>query len=192
MNIFVTSDLHFNHIQPFLYEPRGFPSVAEMNETIVNNWNSIVQPDDIVYNLGDIAMNDVDGAIPFIQRLNGFQKWLRGNHDTIGKIDKILAACHNIGLLSVPESSYATIIKYNKLSIYMSHYPTITANYDEKHFSQHVISLHGHTHSNKKFETDSPFLYNVCLDAHNCYPVPIEEVISDVREQWEKIKDSTP
>ena len=63
MSIFVTSDLHFCHDRDFLYEPRGFKSVHEMNEAIVKNWNSIIQPEDDVYVLGDLMLNDNDRGL---------------------------------------------------------------------------------------------------------------------------------
>ena len=31
-NIFLTSDLHLSHIKSFLWEPRGFTNVEEMNK----------------------------------------------------------------------------------------------------------------------------------------------------------------
>lgn len=38
------------------FAPRPFLSVEEMNETIINNWNKRVSPNDVVYHLGDIAI----------------------------------------------------------------------------------------------------------------------------------------
>ena len=37
--IYLTSDLHLNHNRGFIYEPRGFHSVEEMNEAIIDLWN---------------------------------------------------------------------------------------------------------------------------------------------------------
>ena len=34
MAIYLTSDWHFCHNQPFLYEPRGFKNIEEMNDII--------------------------------------------------------------------------------------------------------------------------------------------------------------
>ena len=42
-----------------------------MNEAIVEKWNKLVKPDDIVYHLGDIALNDMNEAIKSIKKLNG-------------------------------------------------------------------------------------------------------------------------
>ena len=56
---YVTADTHFFHsdllgIDDFA--PRPFPNVEAMNQTIIDNWNAKVGPDDTVYHLGDIAL----------------------------------------------------------------------------------------------------------------------------------------
>ena len=35
--IYFTSDWHFCHNKPFIYESRGFKSIEEMNEIIIEN-----------------------------------------------------------------------------------------------------------------------------------------------------------
>lgn len=186
---FFTSDLHINHLPEFLWGPRGFNCVEEMNEAIVERWNSVVKTDDVIYNLGDMAMNDIEGAIPYLERLNGTQIWIFGNHDSVNKIKLITMYCENIQSLDMlNHNSYATMLKHGKLTLYLSHYPTLTTNYDDKHFSQHVISLHGHTHQKTNWlQPKNPFLYHVGMDSHNCTPVHIEEVISDIRNRWNEI-----
>ena len=109
--IFVTSDLHICHNKPFLYEPRGFTSIEEMNEAIVERWNSVVRPDDTVWNLGDFALNDIDAAIPYIRRLNGNIMWIAGNHDGSAKIDKILTECYD---KDISYCGYAEMLKIHK------------------------------------------------------------------------------
>ena len=76
MEIFFTADTHFCHGKSFLYEPRGFTNVNEMNETIVERWNSVVKPEDEVYHLGDFALNgewNLQGEQQGEQHLNGGQ-----------------------------------------------------------------------------------------------------------------------
>ena len=180
--IFFTSDLHLNHDKPFLYEPRGFTNVKEMNEAIIENWNSVVKPGDIVYNLGDSLMGDKAEGIELYKKLNGTSFMIWGNHCSDNKKNLLAEHCHIVG------GWYAWLIKYGKLSIYMSHYPTLTSNYDQKHFSQHVLSLHGHTHQRTNWlDPKNPFLYHVGLDSHNNTPVHIDEVITDIRQRWEEI-----
>ena len=184
--IYLTSDTHFSHKPEFLWGPRGFSSAKEMNEIIVEKWNSIVKSDDIIYHLGDMALTDTVDAITYIKKLNGFIWWIRGNHDSRSKVEEITKECKNISLISNPEASWATMFKYNnKITCYLSHYPTLTANYDEKHFNQHVIALHGHTHQQANFlYPNNPFCYHVGMDSHDCKPVNIEEIIGEVRQRW--------
>lgn len=194
-NIWFTSDLHMMHNKGFLYEPRGFTNEKDMCEAIVENWNKVVKEDDIVYDLGDIALSDVQTAVKYIKKLNGKHFLIRGNHDTDSKIDLITHTCYD----KFYDVCWADLIKYDKYKFYLSHYPTLTCNYDDKKFSQHVINLHGHTHQQVNWlYADNPFMYHVGLDSHNCTPVHIDEVITDIRNRWnaqgqlhEKYKEDT-
>ena len=47
--IFVTSDTHFNHKNIIEYCKRPFKDTLEMNEYIIEKWNSVVKDEDIVY-----------------------------------------------------------------------------------------------------------------------------------------------
>lgn len=180
--IFFTSDTHFGHQPEFLWKPRGFSSVEEMDETIIENWNKVVKLNDIVYHLGDTMLNDNAHGLECFKRLNGQIFMIWGNHDSDTRKNLLAEYCHIVG------GWYAWLIKYGKFSIYMSHYPTLTSNYDQKHFSQHVLSLHGHTHQRTNWlDSKNPFLYHVGLDSHNNTPVHIDEVISDIRQRWEEI-----
>ena len=180
-NVFFSSDTHFCHNQPFLYEPRGFQSVEEMNEVIIQRWNKVVKPDDVVYHLGDIMLNNDIKGIECFRRLNGQIFLIYGNHDTDRRKNLIAAECP----YKMIGGWYAIPIKYGKFSFFLSHYPTITANFDDKHFNQHVINLHGHTHQQTNFLNQSnPFMYHV---SHNCEPVHIDDIIKDIREEWKKL-----
>lgn len=182
--IFFTSDTHFGHGKSFLFEPRGFSSVEEMNEAIIENWNKVVKPTDIVYHLGDTMLSDNTCGLECFKRLNGQIFLIYGNHDTDARKNLLFTELSGKML----GGWYAWVIKYGKLSIYMSHYPTITSNFDQKHFSQHVIAVHGHTHQRTNWlDPKNPFLYHVGLDSHNNTPVHIDEVITDIRQRWEEI-----
>lgn len=182
--IFFTSDTHFGHQPEFLWKPRGFSSVEEMDEAIIENWNKVVPKDGIVYHLGDTMLNDNVHGLECFKRLNGQIFLIYGNHDTDARKNLLFTELSGKML----GGWYAWLIKYNKLSIYMSHYPSLTANYDQKHFSQHVLSLHGHSHQRTNWlDPKNPFLYHVGLDSHNNTPVHIDEVIADIRQRWEEI-----
>ena len=54
------SDLHLGHANVLKFDQRPFLTLNEMHETIINNWNSVVDKTDDVYILGDFAWkNDV-------------------------------------------------------------------------------------------------------------------------------------
>ena len=178
--LFFTSDTHFSHNKEFLYEPRGFSTIEEMNEQIVQNWNEIVQPSDIVYHLGDIALTDTTAAIPYIKRLNGHIIWILGNHDTTSKIEQIIAHCHNIQLVGALNTSYSTVIKDGKWRFYLSHYPVKFGNFDEIKEKKNWC-LCGHMHTQDKFSDMKDKCYHVELDAHACYPISLEEIKSDLK-----------
>ena len=180
MDIWFTSDLHLCHDKAFLWSPRGFKDQFEMNEAIVENWNKVVKKDDLVYDLGDLALTDLAAALPIIKKLNGTHHWILGNHDTKKKVDVIMEECPMVW-----EEGYAYVLKEGKYSFYLSHYPTLTANFDDKKFSRHVINLHGHTHQQTNWlQDDNPFMYHVGMDSHNRTPVHIDEVITDIKNRY--------
>lgn len=180
--IFFTSDTHLGHDKDFIWQARGFSCVEEMNEAIVENWNSIVKPDDIVYHCGDIILGNKEHSIEYVKRLNGQIYMIWGNHDVDTCKNLLMAEANIIG------GWYAQMIKYKKLNIYLSHYPTLVDNYDDKKFNRHIINLHGHTHQkNNWYQLDNPFIYHVGVDSHNCTPVHIETVITDIKNAWELI-----
>ena len=186
--IWFTSDLHMMHNKGFLYEPRGFTNEKDMCEALVENWNKVVKPEDTVYDLGDMALSDVETATKYISKLNGRHFWIQGNHDTDNKIDYIINECWD----KVDYCGWAQVLKHGKYRFYLSHYPTLTANFDEKHFSQHVISLHGHTHQRTNWlQLENPFLYHVGVDSHNCMPVHIDEIIADIKNRWNELGNNT-
>ena len=184
-DIWFTSDTHFSHTPEFLWGPRGFSNVSEMNEAIIERWNSVVKPEDIVYHLGDVMLSDNITGMECFKRLNGQIFLIYGNHDTDTRKNLLFTELRGKML----GGWHAWLIKYDKFSIYMSHYPTLTANYDEKHFNQHVINLHGHTHQQANFlYPNNPFMYHVGVDSHNCTPVHIDEVMADIRNRWNDLQ----
>lgn len=85
--IFFTSDLHFNHDREFIFGPRGFKTVQEMNEGLIRNWNEIVGKGDDIYVLGDFFLGTDYGYIKeVLNKLNDHIHLIIGNHDTPSKI----------------------------------------------------------------------------------------------------------
>ena len=178
--IWFISDTHFNHDREFCWGPRGFKNIEESNRTIFSNWNEKIGVDDDVYMLGDFFLGrDNDYVEKTLAKLNGRIHLIIGNHDTPAKL-RIYAKAKN-----VVEIAWSTQIEYNGRKFYLSHYPTLTADLNSN--PDHcVFGIFGHTHSKNKFYEDRPYMYNVAVDAHNNYPVSIEEVYNDIQEEIKK------
>lgn len=178
-NIYFISDLHFGHDKAFLYEPRGFKSIKEHDEAIIERWNKVVGKDDIVYVLGDLCLGGEEGTKHIkekIDRLNGMITIVTGNHDSPPRIEEY-CKCKNV--VSVCDGLK---IKYGDRKFFLSHYPAITAGL-EADPKTCEISLHGHLHTKNVFYEDRPNMYNVCCNAHNCTPVHIDTILEDFNKK---------
>ena len=177
--IFLTSDLHFGHDRDFLWGPRGFQSIHEHDEVIIRNWNLTVNPEDTVYVLGDSMLLDDEHGLRCLRRLYGNIKLIRGNHDSSTRWKKY-AQLPNVELLGLTAN-----LKYDKYNFYLSHYPTITSNFDvDKPLIRRVINLCGHSHTDDPFvDFDKGLIYHVELDAHNNTPVLIDDAITDIKKR---------
>lgn len=80
-NIFFISDTHFGdkEVLNFDKKTRPFKKIGYHDHTIIENWNKIVSPKDIVWHLGDVAFRK--GSLRIIPKLNGIKKLILGNHD---------------------------------------------------------------------------------------------------------------
>lgn len=173
--IYLTSDLHFCHDREFLFKPRGFENVYDMNEAIVKNWNETIDMEDDVYVLGDLMLNNNYEGARLIKNLKGKIHIILGNHDT----DARMGLYENF--YNVVEVLYATMIHYNGYHFYLSHFPTVTSNLEKENLKQCTINLYGHTHQKTNFYNDMPFMYHVGLDSHNCTPVSLDDIIEDCK-----------
>lgn len=179
--IWLTSDLHLFHNKDFIYEPRGFASIEAMNEAIERNWNDTVNNDDEVYILGDLMVggkavsNEV--GMEVVRRLKGKKHIIIGNHDTNTRIKLYQQEA------SIVEVQYAKMMRYKGRSLYLSHYPTFTANLEHEKPKQWIINFFGHTHTKERFFNGIPFMYNVALDAHDNRPVLLDDALREIKER---------
>lgn len=87
-SVFTISDLHLNHKNIIAYcnRPFNIRNVLEMNTVLINNWNNVIKPDDLVFFVGDMALGSSDKFIP---KLNGHIFFIRGNHDKTSDPDSL-------------------------------------------------------------------------------------------------------
>jgi calcineurin-like phosphoesterase family protein len=141
--IHFTSDTHFSHKNILKFCPtRPGKDIKEMNEALIDNWNKVVKPTDVVYHLGDIIFdfNDIKEVFP---RLNGSIDFLTGNHDRSKAIDDIVKL--NPSKFTNLNTSYQEVYMGKGMPLMvLCHYPMRTWN-KSYHGSIH---LHGHVHGN--------------------------------------------
>ena len=174
--IYFTSDWHFNHDKDFIWKKRGYNSVEEMNDDLINKICSTLDEGDELWVLGDLVMGDIDNAAAVLSRIPYSVHFLVGNHDTLRRVNLY----DSLGWVNHERAIQVTDGNWD---FYLSHYPTVTMNYDDVKKHHPLINLHGHTHYQNKFYNDNPYMYNVGVDSQNGYPVSIDKIKADIKEK---------
>lgn len=164
--VFVISDTHFWHRNIIKYCDRPFFSVCEMNDAMIERWNSVVGSDDIVIFCGDFcfARKSVAADVTryLTESLNGIKIIVKGNHDF-----KKLQYCQ---LGWVAEF-------YQELSLRDTQF--IHVPFDlESRGKQFAIVFYGHVH-NHTVEDQPGNCYNVSADVLNFTPWDITHLLTD-------------
>lgn len=153
-NIFFWSDTHFNHRcehwQVPLWKARGFKSVDEHTEGLINRWNYKITPDSVAFHLGDFifGFNSIDNFKSIVQRLNFKELYIMpGNHNSGWKQvfeeqkGNIWYINSNKRVIFIP--NYLEVVAGNNFLV-LSHYPILSFNSQAKG----AICLYGHVHGN--------------------------------------------
>jgi len=80
MTIWFTSDQHYGHANIIKYCGRPYSNTQEMELDLIAKFNAVVKPEDVVWHLGDFAMNE-DVVPQILPRLLGQHRLVAGNHD---------------------------------------------------------------------------------------------------------------
>jgi calcineurin-like phosphoesterase family protein len=179
MATYYTSDTHFGHANIITYSKRPFKDVPHMTEMMIAAWNSVVQPGDMVYHLGDFAMGPKGEHAGFLKRLNGYKVLIRGNHDQ--SHEKMLAQGWDEVYISKEEV-------IDGLRVYMAHVPPRALDpYGDRFYKteftpeppEHDIWLCGHVH--EKFLRRGKVI-NVGVDRWDFKPRTFQELLTAVDE----------
>ena len=164
--VFVVSDMHFDHKNIIKYSDRPFSSVRDMNEKLIDRWNSRVRKGDRVYYLGDMTLRRSGAIDSWLSELHGEVRFIRGNHD----LDTITRA-------EVIEDRFP--IKYGGYEFLLMHDPSRPPDWDG-------WIIHGDKHNN------SPIRYpdinkrnktiNVCVEYTDYTPMNLDEIIAKISE----------
>lgn len=164
MSVYFTSDTHFGHANIIKYSKRPFNNVDDMDATLIRNWNSVVNHDDVVYHLGDFAVGG-GPARPYINRLNGTIYFCWGNHD------KRLSDVKYWGPPKVYGIDHIIHADVDGQHIVLCHYAMKVWNKSHKG----AWHLYGHSHGSLPDDPNSLSL-DVGVDCWNFTPVSMQQL----------------
>jgi calcineurin-like phosphoesterase family protein len=141
-----------------------------MNRALLENWNSVVKPDDTTYILGDLGFGDYRAII---ERLNGKIVAIQGSHDKqINRYSSRFESIHTLLDLVI-----------DKQPVTLCHYAMRT--WHRSHFN--AWHCYGHSHGTLKGEGKS---MDVGVDTHNYTPyswVEICEIMNGKPDNFNKV-----
>jgi len=158
MAYFFTSDEHFGHKNIIKYCNRPFSSVEEMDETLIDNFNSKISDDDVTVHLGDFCLYKSVNRVEtnYIDRLNGEHIFIMGSHD------KWLSNLN-------PKSIFECQI--DNTYIVGCHY--LMKIWPLSHYGSWLLFGHSHGASNNLIEGKQ---HDVGVDNNNYYPLSFNEI----------------
>lgn len=165
MKRYVISDLHLGHKAILQYRTQ-FATLDDMHDTIINNWNNIVTPQDKVYILGDVAWNKQ--SLVLLDSMNGKKVLIKGNHDIlplkeyVKYFDDIRGAMEYKGCI-------------------LTHIPV-----HDSQLNRFKLNIHGHLHDQLielspedqscNYSVYDDRYFNVCCEQINYTPVLLDEI----------------
>lgn len=161
--IFFTSDTHFFHNNFLKFKDdndqliRPFSSVEEMNELMVERWNSVVRDGDKIYHLGDVTFDYGEDFRLLMSRLRGGKRLILGNHDMI-KGTNLISFFKKVGLWRL----------FKDENFVCSHIPL-----RPDQMRKVAFNVHGHIHERTMTE---PQYVNVCVEQTDYTPVSLDQI----------------
>lgn len=174
MSTWFTSDSHFYHDNILKYCPnRGmiWKNADEMNEGLIEKWNSKVKKNHTTFHLGDICFGDPS----ILDRLNGKIILIKGNHDrsdilNCGRFESI----HNY-----------LEIKLNKKLISLCHYKMEC--WRNSHYPN-SLHFYGHSHATRNGDSQCCDV-GVDMEYTDYSPVSLEEIEEFLKTHPERKKE---
>ncbi len=177
--IYYTADLHLGHANAIRFDKRPFSAWQEMDDALIENWNSRVKDTDLVYIGGDLIYKSEKPAEWYLEQLKGRKFLLVGNHD-----QAILGS-------EKARSYFEAIDKMRhiidgKNQICMCHFPLAEWNgYYRGHYH-----IYGHIHGDRgrtyEIMSREPRALNAGCMINGYRPVTFEELVENNRVFQEK------
>jgi calcineurin-like phosphoesterase family protein len=190
--LFFTSDTHYNHKNICrgvtgwrtadgkipISQTRDFKDLGHMNDTIVNNINSVVGQDDILIHLGDWSFGGFDSIKEFRDRIACQNICLAyGNHDhhienNRENIQSIFTHTFQYTVLEVSRPTFKTIAGW-KHEFVIDHYPL--ASWHDMNKGRFHLFGHVHLPPNQKLMGGRSM--DVGMDGNNLMPYNVVDIV---------------
>ena len=192
--VFITSDTHYGHKNICrgvtdwrlpdggipMDQTRDFDTIEKMNERIIQNINSVVGEDDVLFHLGDWSFGGFENVQKFRDRILCKEIHLiLGNHDTHIENDR-----YNVQELFTSVNHY-TKLMYKNNTFVLFHYPI--ASYDG--LNKGHIHLHGHVHLPTNLRFGKGKKMDVGMDGHPTFGVYNMDEIIRIMDKHEIASD---
>lgn len=168
------SDTHFFHEKTWkVFQKkdgtplRPYSSTEEMNEDMIQKWNSCVKHGDKVYHLGDVTFEYGKTFRELMSRLNGQKTLILGNHD------KIKGTCLMDYFQKIELWKGFHFKGEEKLNFTCSHIPLMLESLRDGYYC-----VHGHEHDKLR---EDPHYINVCVEVTAFTPVHMDEILEIIR-----------
>jgi calcineurin-like phosphoesterase family protein len=167
MSVLFTGDTHFGHGGALGLFRRPFPSVAAMDDAIVERWQQAVAAEDEGWHLGDFAVRQpVARMSSLLARLPGRKHLIIGNND--GE--------PTMGLDGWASTRHYVELEIEATLLVLCHYPLRSWN----RMAQGALNLHGHSHGRLK---PLPRQIDVGVDVWDFRPVALPEIRAHLRRR---------
>ncbi len=179
MNYYI-SDLHFGHKNVIKLVGRPYACLEEMDEDLINKWNTRVKRNDTVYIVGDLVFENNDPEL-YLPRLSGRKILVVGNHD-----EKWLRNNAECAKYFTAIADYMTTIVGDR-RITFCHYPMYEWKNSRKIGSNKVgYHIYGHIHNDTSDKYKPLFMlphsFNAGADINGFMPVTFEELVKNNEE----------
>lgn len=165
-NIFFTADTHVGHSNIIKYCKRPFDTHEEMDEAMLDRFNSVLKPGDLLYHLGDVAWSSYPLDTWFTRLRTKEVHLVKGNHDpkTTTSYHGFRSVCDGLRTLSVSNVHFV-----------LCHYPM--RSWVGR--GRGTMQLYGHVHNTMPGIGRQ---MDVGVDTNNFYPWALEDVVAKMKD----------
>lgn len=174
MTLWMTGDGHYGHSRIRQHCNRAFETCDEMNQFLVDNINRVVKPNDILYNLGDLAWDECHANWFFDRVVCRHIVHIWGNHDRRCRnvIQRRAESTHDMLEITVPDKDAAGGMQ----RVVLCHYALRVWPGGNRG----AYNLYAHSHGNLP---PNGLQMDVGVDPNNYRPVSYDDVKAHMLKQ---------